>query len=153
MNVSKVITAGVVGTTMMTLFSYWVSEEKSKQFREPALLAILLKRLLKNKDHTANQLTGWIVHYMVGILFAAGYDQLWRKTDAKPSALNGITLGVLCGVFGKEVWNLVLRLHPDPPSVDRKAYFSHLILAHAIFGIFAALGYRIPKGDDKRLLN
>ncbi len=149
MNLSKVISAGILGTSMMTLFSYWVSEDKNKQFREPALLAILLKRLLNNNDERALLITGWIIHYKVGILFIVGYDQLWRKTNATPSILNGMMLGILCGLLGKEVWKLVLRVHPNPPSIDREAYFSHLVAAHAVFGIFAALGYRIPQGGHK----
>jgi len=151
MNITKVITAGVIGTSMMTLFSYWVSKDKDKQFREPALLAILLKRMLKTNDDKVFLLSGWIIHYKVGLIFTVLYDQFWQKTNAKPSVANGMMLGILCGLFGKEVWKTVLRLHPNPPAIDRKAYFAHLVLAHAIFGIFAAIGYRIPKGDDKLL--
>jgi hypothetical protein len=151
MNVTKVITAGIVGTSMMTLFSYWISEDKDKQFREPALLAILLKRMLKSNDDGPFLLSGWIIHYNVGLLFTLLYDKLWQKTNAKPTVVNGMVLGILCGLFGKEVWKTVLRLHPNPPLIDKKAYFSHLILAHAIFGIFVTLGYRLLKVDDKLL--
>ena len=151
MNVTKVISAGIIGTSMMTLFSYLISEDKDKQFREPALLAILLKRILKSNNDKTFLLSGWIIHYNVGLLFTLLYDQLWQKTNAKPSVVNGMMLGILCGLFGKEVWKTVLRLHANPPPIDRKSYFSHLVLAHAIFGIFAALGYRLPS-DDKILL-
>ena len=151
MNVTKIISAGIIATSMMTLFSYWISEDKDKQFREPALLAILLKRILKSNNDKAFLLSGWIIHYNVGLLFTLLYDQLWQKTKPKPSVANGMMLGILCGLFGKEVWKTVLRLHPNPPPIDRKSYFSHLVLAHAIFGIFAALGYRLPS-DDKILL-
>ncbi|HKZ38979.1 MAG TPA: hypothetical protein VJ184_15055 [Chryseolinea sp.] len=151
MNVTKVMSAGIIGTSMMTLFSYLISEDKDKQFREPALLAILLKRILKSNNEKTFLLSGWIIHYNVGLLFTLLYDQLWQKTNAKPSVVNGMMLGILCGLFGKEVWKIVLRLHPNPPPIDRKSYFSHLVLAHAIFGIFAAIGYRLPS-DDKILL-
>ena len=52
MGLSKIAGAALAGTTAMTLFSYAVSDARNKQFREPEILAKLIKRLLQMQDKT-----------------------------------------------------------------------------------------------------
>lgn len=142
MNIANITTAALTGTSAMTLFSYLISEAKNKQFREPEILAILIQRLFPNVPKNIPVVEGWALHYAVGALFCAGYDRVWNQR--KPSFLSGLLLGAACGLLGIGVWKGTLKLHPHPPSIDFSKYAPHLLIAHLIFGVFSALGYRIP---------
>jgi hypothetical protein len=144
MQTAKTITAALVGTTFMTLFSYWISSKKRKQFREPELLDGLLQRLPVHVPATAAQVSGWLIHYGVGFSFCAIYDAIWKHMAARPSVTNGMMLGGISGLVGILGWHAVLSFHPNPPAVEIKKYYGHLMLAHVIFGVFSVIGYRLP---------
>ncbi len=154
MNIPKIISAGLVGTSMMTLFSYLVSEKKNKQFKEPVLLSTLLGKggslgtsLNGSKENT---LDGWVVHYAVGFFFATIYDQIWTKHKSTPTISSGLILGGVNGAIAVGVWKATFELHPNPPKIEYKKYFGHLVVAHLVFGAFSALGYRfIKEGKSK----
>jgi hypothetical protein len=127
----------------MTAFSYAVSAHQEQQFREPEILHALTAEVipaLKHRDATAD---GWALHYTAGLMFGIAYDRLWRKTQIKPTVLSGILLGGLSGLLGVAVWKTVLRFHPDPPPINRGRFFGHLLPAHVIFGVTAAMAYRM----------
>jgi uncharacterized membrane protein YsdA (DUF1294 family) len=139
------ITSGLVGTSLMTWFSYQVSQHKEQQFREPVLLSTLIDRLRNDPEAGTSNLKGWLIHYGIGTLFSTAYHQLWQKTNMKPTLKNGLWLGSLSGLIGIAAWKMVFHLHPKPPRIDFKRYYAHLLLAHAIFGAAAAMGYRLPE--------
>jgi hypothetical protein len=143
MDIKKIISSAVTGTTFMTAFSILVSRKADKQFREPVLLNRLLKRLSYKNEIDANSLPGWISHYAVGTLFTTVYDQIWQRR--RPTLSNSLALGGISGLIGIAVWDLTFRLHPNPPSVDHKNYYKQLFVAHLIFGVFAAAGYRLAE--------
>jgi hypothetical protein len=145
MSILKMTSAAVVGTSAMTLFSYGVSKEKQKQFREPELLGILIRRMFPSVKSDDAFVSGWALHYAVGGLFCIGYDRIWRHKNRKASIANGACLGAISGIIGVCGWHLTLMLHPNPPSIDLKKYYGHLLAAHIVFGVFSALGYRLPK--------
>jgi hypothetical protein len=138
----KILSAGLLATSVMTLFSYKTSKMTKHQFREPQLLATLMTRIMSQEKNPAHDIHGWLLHYFVGILFVTGYDQIWHKMRVCPRLTDGALLGGISGVVGAEVWSLLLRLHPDPPKVNLKKYYRHLLAAHVVFGIFAVAGYR-----------
>lgn len=152
MNVARIITAAVTGTSMMTLFSYWVSRQKAEQFREPALLSMLTKRLISDKRFPKTDVDGWALHYSVGAMFCLIYDRIWQQTGSKPSILNAGLMGLISGFFGASVWKAIFHLHPDPPNIKSKKYYGHLIAAHIVFGIFSAAGYRMATDDRERIM-
>tara|TARA_B100000678_G_scaffold281557_1_gene279529 strand:+ start:686 stop:838 length:153 start_codon:yes stop_codon:yes gene_type:complete len=39
---------------------------------------------------------------------------------------------------GIGIWETAFRLHPNPPKVDKKDYYSQLLVAHSIFGAGAS---------------
>jgi hypothetical protein len=136
---------------MMTMFSYLVSEKKNKLFKEPVLLNVLLGKV-KSSDLQRNDKNpeGFIIHYLVGLFFAAVYDQVWKKTKLKPTLQSGLLLGGINGLLAVGVWKATFKLHPRPPLIDYKKYYNHLLLAHLVFGAFTVLGYRLPDLSDKK---
>jgi hypothetical protein len=139
----RILTAALLGTSLMTAASYVTSQKKNKQFREPELLATLIKRLLPELKKEDAKLSGWLAHYGVGLLFCMIYDRIWSKTKITPSLANGLALGGVSGVLGAAVWKTTFALHPNPPENDRENFYGHLLIAHLIFGAGAVMGYRL----------
>lgn len=144
MTATRIVLAAVMGTSAMTLFSYQVAQREKEQFREPELLNSLVKRLPGDTKFPVRNMEGWVIHYTVGTLFVIVYDKLWR-TRFKPSVLNGICLGAASGLIGIAGWHAVIRLHPQPPRINLKKYYPHLLVAHVVFGAFAALSYNLVR--------
>lgn len=147
MNIIRILSAAVTGTTMMTLFSYLSSELSGKQFREPVILSKLIKRLTVTPEvPEKNNAKGWLLHYAVGLMFSALYDRIWQKTQVRATTASGLILGGVSGLAGAGVWKKTFDLHPNPPQISFKKYYMHLLAAHLVFGAFTALGYRLPSG-------
>ena len=124
MQTGKIIIPAIVGTSAMTLFSYLVSESKSENFREPVVLAHLIKRLPNSFSKDKAQIAGWSAHYATGLLFVIFYNEIWKRKK------QGFT-------FPFEGW------------LNLNKFFGHLILAHVMFGIFSALAYKFKLAYKK----
>jgi hypothetical protein len=119
----------------MTLFSYIYSAFRKKQYREPELLNILLRRLSAGRTFSiSHSSVGWIVHYVVGLLFIISYSILWNFLEIEPSLMNCLVLGAISGLIGIAGWHITFRLHPHPPEINYAEYYFQLIIAHIVFG-------------------
>lgn len=143
MAVTAIFLGTLTGTSLMTLFSYYLSRKTNRNFREPVLLNQLLVNFQPFEFNKKPILPGWILHYVVGVIFVTGFHFFWKMTSVTPSFLNGSILGLFCGMIGVAGWHLVFMLHPKPPSIELKEYYVHLIVAHIIFGFGAVAGYRL----------
>lgn len=148
-NTGAIVSAALLGTTVMTLFSYLVAEIQKEKFREPELLATLLRRLVPELSSKYGRIAGWKIHYAVGLVFAIIYARLWEEKRVKPSAKSGLALGALSALPAIAVWRLTFLLHPSPPKIHFKRFYGHLFLAHLVFGAFAAIGYKIVMRQNK----
>jgi hypothetical protein len=137
------LTAALLGTSLMTALSYIASMKKNEQFREPELLATLLQRIAPDLKKRHARLSGWLIHYSVGLLFSGVYDKVWTKTKMDPTLKSGLLLGGISGIAGSIVWKTTFIIHPDPPRNDRVKFYGHLIIAHLIFGVGAVAGYQL----------
>lgn len=142
MDLLKIAGAALAGTTAMTMFSYGVSDTQNKQFREPEILAKLIRRLFHAQDKTTARAEGWALHYVVGTGFAFAYDQLFKHRKLNPDFPTGIMLGATSGLIGIFAWNMALKIHPNPPKLELKRYLGHLLIAHILYGAVAAGTYR-----------
>ena len=131
--IAKAVTAGTVGTTAMTAFSYMLSQQKDRNFREPRLLAGMMEKLTTlNKDEATK--IGWLVHYSVGIFFALVYQSLVEKRLIQANVKSGLVIGGITGLFGVAIWHLTRSLHPKPPRTNYRKFYGQLVVAHIIFG-------------------
>ncbi|HEY0067349.1 MAG TPA: hypothetical protein VGB46_08300 [Flavisolibacter sp.] len=62
------VTRGLAATSLMTLFSYLVSEYRRKNFREPELLGDMVQPAVEKKELA--QPAGWGIHYGFGLTWA-----------------------------------------------------------------------------------
>jgi hypothetical protein len=136
--------ASLVAIFLMTLFSYVVGRLRNKEFTEPVHLNDLLQRikLIKRADKYRHP-AGWVIHYLIGVLFVIGYHLLWSRHILACTLLNGAILGAVCGMIGIGGWHVTLSVHPNPPPIDLKEYYLQLFFAHVIFGLSATLCYII----------
>jgi Protein of unknown function (DUF2938). len=143
MKAKDVLVSAITGTTFITAFSYLVSELDDKNFSEPERLGQLAKRLLPILNKEEKLITGWAAHYLVGLLFALIYLELWTQGKVKPTLGQTLLLGGVSGILAVAIWKTVFKLHPLPPSLSFNKYYLQLIPAHVVFALFAALGYRL----------
>jgi hypothetical protein len=142
--IRNIIAAGTVGTTAMTLFSYLISEKEGKNFKEPELLGKMVDRLSPAMEKQESAATGWAMHYAVGILFAALYYVILKKAGSNPAISRGLLFGGITGLPAILVWDVVFKVHPNPPRIPYAKYYKHLFVAHLIFGAFTFLQYKKP---------
>ncbi len=144
MKFKKVLSAGIIGTSAMTIFSYLVSELMSENFREPEIQTILIKNLLPAAKQYAPYLA-WSLHYLIGFGFAFIYVRLWDYNKLKPNIESGMFLGAVSGIVGITGWYFTLKIHPELPVTNPKHFFILLFFAHIILGVFAMIGYILVK--------
>ncbi len=144
MEIFKILVAGVVATSLMTIFSYGVSIVRSSQFREPQLLNILINRSHIFKiEIPKNSKIGWGIHYFIGWIFILIYDIIWNNTQFEPTLTPGIIFGFMTGIVGVIGWRILLSLHHDPPHIKWVEYYLQLIVAHVIFWMGAVWVYQM----------
>lgn len=152
MDANKIFFPATAGTSLMTFFSYVVSQVEGKNFSEPELLAALEKRILPEAAKRFALPAGWLTHYSVGILITWIYEFVDRKNNDNPSLSSGILLGGLSGIAGIAIWKTVFTIHPAPPSVPERKFFMQLLLAHFVFGITVAATRRLLGKKEKQLI-
>lgn len=150
METKKIIAATVVGTSVMTLFSYLISRNQKRNFTEPDVLSeILAENNSLSKDEAKP--IGWGTHYGIGLAFTGAYSQVWEHTPIKPSLASGAALGALSGLVGILGWTQMFHLHHPTSSNYRKQYYAQLMAAHIVFGMGAAVGYKMLSKDKPKL--
>lgn len=140
--IRKIVAGATTGTAAMTAFSYIATDAENKEFREPEVLRMLVKRLFPEVSETQGKVAGWALHFGAGIFFTTIYHQLWKNGKQRPSLINGLLLGGINGLVGVAIWKAAFALHPKPPKIFEKNYFGHLLLAHLVFGLATAAGYK-----------
>jgi len=143
MEAVKILLAAIVGTILMTAFSYLMSEAFHKLFKEPVLLNKLLQRLGVKLPHGQLSIVGWLIHFVIGLLFAFLYELFWKYTDADPTWGCGLILGAISGIVGILAWMIMFRLPESPPKVKFSEYYLQLFFAHIVFALGVIAVYKI----------
>ncbi|MFP5438994.1 MAG: hypothetical protein ACLGH8_14530 [Bacteroidia bacterium] len=145
----KLIIAGVVGTTFMTLYSYLKAKKEKQEYVEPVMINKLVdnsKNLPEVEDNDTHPV-GWGLHYATGIGFMGAYYLLWKKALVKPTPVRITVTGIASGVVGIAVWKLLFSQHKNPPHNYRYGYYKQLLTAHIVFSTAGLLTYKtLDKG-------
>lgn len=139
-----IILGTVVSTTLMTIFSYIVSRLRNRQFTEPVLLNRMLCGFGILKEYQLERnITGWIIHYAVGLLFLLSYYFIWSKTTLDPTISTALILGCFSGLAGIIGWAILFRIQSVPANIRVSEYYTQLFIAHVIFALTATITYRL----------
>ena len=101
---------GIIGTTMMTIFSFIYSYITNYSFNEPNLLNYVLvtSEFLFLRRLGEQQIIGWIFHYLIGIAFAYLYYKGIDIYDFDSTLPNGVLYGIILSVLGISGWACLL---------------------------------------------
>ncbi len=125
-------------TSVMTLFGYIYSSVSGRNLKEPKLLGKLIKRAIPNIRKKSARLSGWGVHYAVGLLFTEMYAKFWGRVPVESRLKSGFIFGAIGGLAAILIWRITFAFHPDPPSVDFSRFAINLFIGHILFGIVTA---------------
>lgn len=137
---TRTILSGIIGVIFMTLFSGVLSRYSKTEFIEHRVLSKLLRKLGFSKfmsDTIAIK-----SHLMTGIGFNYVNKFLIDKKIVVPSFRSAVTTGFFEGLAGVLIWSVVFKFHPNPPKMNLKAYFTQLVFAHIVFGVFTILSVK-----------
>jgi hypothetical protein len=137
----QIICATIAATSVMTLFSYIVSESARKLYKEPVLLTYLLHSFKVEVSAGTKVVLAWLLHYIIGLIFVIIYHFLWYYGIVEMSWLVALILGVVSGIVGILGWMLLFEIVPQKPNIDFKGYYIQLLVAHIFFGITAYAVY------------
>jgi hypothetical protein len=137
MEAKNILTGAIAGTAAMTAFSYFLSDKKSKDFREPVLLTKMISRAFPETEKSFSKTAGWVLHACTGILFAYLSKRMIRKLQSPYDLSNQVFIGAANGVAGLIAWRLAFSLHPNPPKIHFYKFYQHLVLAHIIYTLTA----------------
>ena len=126
------LTATLAATTLMTAFSYFVSYIFKEPYKEPLLLSILLH---PTDQSLLNRFIGWMIHYLIGLLFVVIYYLLLNVSWIDANWMSGTIYGLLIGFVGVVSWHYIFKIPSRTVKLNHKAYYLQLVIAHLIFGI------------------
>lgn len=139
----KIALAGIVGTSLMTVFSYICQVAFQKKLGEPKLLSqFLQKSRFEIGKETGTTFWGWFLHYFTGFFFSLLIAIYIYFFGGPLSWGMGILLGFALGLLGILGWQVLYWIHHNPPAFDRSAFYLQLVLAHIFFGIGATMIYK-----------
>ena len=142
MDILRIMIGALVGTTMMTIFSYLISVGFQKLYKEPVLLKYLLLKSGASLTKKETAAGGWILHYAIGILFITIYHFLWTSNSIALTWLNGLFLGIASGIVGILGWFVMFKISKFKSDIDFAGYFVQLLFAHIIFALSAVAVYK-----------
>lgn len=135
----KKIWSSVAATSVMTAFSYLFSYLSGANLKEPWILAQLTGRVMPWRRKKINRISGWLIHYAVGLLFTELYFQFWNKSAPNSEKRAGLLFGGIAGLAAILIWKFTLTIHPFPPGINFGLFALNLFLGHIVFGVVSAL--------------
>ena len=130
----NVLFAAIAGTSAFTLYSYLVSGRRKKNFREPVLLANMLQYNPPGLKRKEAVLSGWAIHYLVGLGFTAFYKLLLQRSSIDANPTTGLFVGAVTAMPAIAGWHITLKAHPHPPGKPDMSFYGNLLVGHIIFG-------------------
>jgi uncharacterized membrane protein YagU involved in acid resistance len=126
---TKTLTAGVIATVAMTMVMFVAPLMGLPKMNAAEMLSMTMGFPI---------VVGWIMHFMIGIIFAFGYTFLFSKILFKISnkILNGAVYGIIVFVFAQIAMAMMGLIFAMPKmSGDMVLMMFGSIIGHAVFGI------------------
>lgn len=130
-----------LATSAMSLFSYLISVSFRELFKEWVLLSYALTSLNITLSKNTKMVLGWLIHYIIGLLFVIGYHLIWSNGIMEKTWTSALILGAISGIIGIVSWVMIFKISKYVPNIDFKGYYLQLFFAHVIFGLVAFMVY------------
>ncbi|WP_233578671.1 hypothetical protein [Tautonia sociabilis] len=143
MDLSGAVVAGLVATSIMTVLIY-----VGPKMGMPRMDMLgMLGTMFTQKRAVAYPL-GTVLHFAIGVLFAAAYALLWGRGLGDATWPWGLAFGAAHGVIAIAVLPLMLRMHPRPPGIRMTPLtVAGMMMGHLVFGLAVALVYGALKAS------
>jgi hypothetical protein len=135
---SKTILAGIIGTVVMTIITYLAPLMGMPKMSPPEMLAGMLGVPL---------VIGWIMHFMIGIIFAFGYVYVISGLLVKlvSPALKGIVFGVIVFIFAQIAMKIISAMMGGMSSSSDNMFLLIVgsMVGHVMYGIAVVLTIKV----------
>ncbi|CAM4411722.1 DUF6789 family protein [Zobellia nedashkovskayae] len=127
-NITKYFLAGIVGTIVMTFIMIMAPNLGMPEMAPWKLLSGAMGVPI---------IVGWIMHFMMGILFALGYGFVFApNVHIKNIWLKGVAFGIAALVIaqiGMQVMGMMFKMPPMDGSMQMRLVA--MLIGHIVFGV------------------
>lgn len=126
--------AGIAGTAVMTLVASMAPMMGLPKMSPPEMIASMTGLPIA---------AGWVMHFLIGIMFAAGFGFVFfNKVDtASKKVTFGLLFGLLAFVIGQIGMMAMAMLFNAPPMGDMIPMMMGSAMGHLIFGVTVSFVY------------
>ncbi len=137
MNVIGAVIAGLVGTVVMTIL---MVVAPAMGMPKMDIVGMLGSMITANKG-TAT-IVGWVIHLMMGVVFAIIYAFAWSQGIGSVTWLWGLIFGAVHAIVAIVMMPIMIRMHPRPPEMEGGAMtMVGQLMGHLVYGLVVALVY------------
>lgn len=138
--ISQSLVGGIAATVVMTIVMMIAPMMGLAEMNPPAMVSGMMGMPIA---------VGWIMHFIIGIVFAASYVYFFRlKLPLGNTVLKGIVFGIIIAVMAKigmTIMGAMAGSGTPEPEGSMVSMIMALVLGHVIFGIVVALVTKEPK--------
>lgn len=129
----RTIVAGIVATIAMTAMMMIAAQLGMPKMEPPKMLATTMG---------ASVVVGWIMHFMIGIIFALMYAFIIKNWLTKISSYlgKGVVFGIIAFVMALIGMVVMMQIFPSmpKPSGNMMLIIMGALIGHILFGIVVA---------------
>ena len=132
-NILKTITGGIVATLVMSIVMFVAPFMGLPKMSPPEMLSSMLSIPIA---------IGWVMHFMIGIVFAIVYSQFFKSWlhKIKGKVLQGLTYGMAVFVFAQLMTLIIGAMMPMPKMEGSIILLmAGSLIGHLIYGLMVAL--------------
>lgn len=147
MNILSAVVAGIIGTVVFTAVLMMAPRMGMPNMDIVGMLSTMFGK--------ENRVLGWMMHLMMGVIFALIYAFLWSRGILAPTVLGGLVFGAAHWLIVGMIMGMIPLMHAGIRSGAVKApglwmtnnggvkAFLGGLMGHMIFGVVVALVYSL----------
>jgi len=137
--IKQALIGGVIGTAIMTLVMFIAPMMGMPKMNPPQMLSMMMGFPI---------MVGWMMHFMIGIIFAMAYAFLFINLVKKVSnnILKGAIFGMAVFIFAQIMMAIMGAMMGGMPPMEgsKMLMMAGSIMGHVIFGIAVAIFVKEP---------
>lgn len=127
----QTIVAGLVATAVMSVVGLMAPVMGLPKMNPAEMLAGMMGM---------PAMVGYLMHYMIGIIFSASYVFLFNpKVHISSKLVKGLLLGLAVFVFAQVMMVIIGKMMPMPDMGDKMLMMAGSLLGHLVYGVGVAL--------------
>ncbi len=140
--INLAILGGILGTAAMTLFNFIAAMSGMANLNPPVMLSEMMSLPI---------FVGWLMHFMIGIIFALSYAFFFYRVVRKISniILKGAILGIAAFIFAQIALALMDAIMGGMPLMEGSMAMIMIlsVVGHILFGIAVVMVVKEQDAD------